>query len=365
MKSKGSGRRHRVLVAAAAAASAAAALAGCGGSGADPAPPAAAACVAPQTADGAVDATFSLAEWPDRDYDLVVPASHRCGTPMAVAIVLHGGGSNKEGMRKLACPEGDLASERCLHRTAGAAGIAVVYANGTNAVGGKFIDTHGVRTWNAGGGQNGYICVSGGACTSGIDDVAYVRAVVADVATRITVDPNRVFASGFSNGAAMAQRLACQAGDVFAAVAPVSGENQFALAGCTPSRPVAVLDVHGTLDACWPYAGGNGGCIENGLYVSVATTVAGWAQRNGCGAAPTLTTLPARPGVADGTSVVRHDYAGCVAGGALSHLEVVGNGHYWAGGHPYASGAILGGTMSRQLDTSQAVVDFLIAHGRP
>ena len=127
---------------------------------------------------------------------------------------------------------------------------------------------------------------------------------------------------------------------------------------------MAVLDVHGTLDACWPYAGGNGGCIENGLYVSVATTLAGWAARNGCAALPTLTTLPPRPGVADGTSVVRHDYAGCVAAGALTHLEVVGNGHFWAGGHPYASGAIVGGTMSRQLDTSQAVVDFFVAHGR-
>ena len=50
--------------------------------------------------------------------------------------------------------------------------------------------------------------------------------------------------------------------------------------------------------------------------------------------------------------------------GALSHLEVVGNGHFWGGGHPYASGAIVGGTMSRQLDTSQAVVDFFVAHGR-
>src|SRR5205814_1616205 len=104
------------------------------------------------------------------------PASHRCGTPIAVAIVLHGGGSNKEGMRKLACPEGDLTSDRCLHRIASGAGIAVVYANGTNAVGGKLIDPNGVRTWNAGGGQNGYICVSGAACTGGVDDMANLRA---------------------------------------------------------------------------------------------------------------------------------------------------------------------------------------------
>ena len=70
------------------------------------------------------------------------------------------------------------------------------------------------------------------------------------------------------------------------------------------------------------------------------------------------------PGVNDGTSVVRHDYAGCVAGGVLTHLEVVGNGHYWPRGSDYASGAVLGGLISDQLDAGQAVTDFFVAHGR-
>ena len=48
------------------------------------------------------------------------------------------------------------------------------------------------------------------------------------------------------------------------------------------------------------------------------------------------TTLPPLPGVNDGTSVVRHDYAACAAGGDLEHLEVVGNGHYWPDGYQYA-----------------------------
>ena len=338
--------------------------AGCGGGGDAATPPPAATCPSEALASGAADTTFALAAWPDRDYDLVLPAAHVCGQPIAVVLVLHGGGSNKEGMRKLTCPEGDAASPRCLQRIANAAGMAIVFANGTNAPGGKLIDANGVRTWNAGGGQNGFICVSGYACTQGIDDVAYVRALLADLGAHIAVDPKRVFATGFSNGGAMSQRLACQAADVFAATAPVSGENQFALAGCAPSQPVAVLDIHGTLDACWPYAGGNGGCIDNGLYVSVAETLAGWAARNGCMPTATLTTLAPIAGVNDGTSVVRHDYAGCAAGATLEHLEVVGNGHFWAGGYPYASGAILGGVMSRQLDTAQAVIDFFAAHGR-
>ena len=259
----------------------------CGGGESVPAPPGSMACATGALASGAADATFALAAWPDRDYDLVVPPSHVCGQPIGVVVALHGGGSNKEGMRRLACPDGDLASPRCLHRVAAAAGLA------------------------------------------------------------------------------MAHRLACQAPDLVAAVAPVSGQNQSALAGCAPSQRVAVLDIHGTLDACWPYAGGNGGCLESGLYVSVDETLAGWAARNACAPAPMATTMAPIAGVQDGTSVVRRDHGGCAAGGALAHLEVVGNGHFWPGGHPYASGTILGGVMSRQLDTGQAVIDFFAAHARP
>lgn len=313
---------------------------------------------------GAADNSFAIAGWPDREYDLVLPATYRCGAPVAVAIVFHGGGGNKEGMRKIACPDGDLASAGCLHRVALAAGFAIVFANGSNTPGSKIINPKGLRTWNAGGGQQGAICVSGQACTREIADVAYARALVADLGTHITVDAKRIFATGFSNGAALAQRLACEAADVFAAIAPVAGENQFSLAGCSPTQPVAVLDIHGTLDKCWPYPGGMGGCIQSGRYVSVEFTLAGWAARNGCNAVASVATLPARPGVSDGTSVVRHLWSGCTAGGALEHLEVVGNGHYWPSGHEYARNSLLGGAMSRQLDTAQAIVDFFAANGR-
>jgi polyhydroxybutyrate depolymerase len=331
-----------------------------------PAPdPSEASCAARLLPDGAAEGTFAIAGWPDRDYDLELPLTHRCGEPIAVLLVLHGGGGNKEGMRKIACPGGDLQSAHCLDRAALAAGMAVVFPNGSNSRGSKLINRHGLRTWNAGGGHGGYICVSGLACVSGVDDIAYTRALLADLGRRIAVDGRRVFASGFSNGAAMTQRLGCEAAETFAAIAPVAGENQIAVAGCAPTSRVAVLDVHGTLDKCWPYPGGEGGCIESGRYVSVAETLSGWAARNGCDAVPSSTTLPPRFGVDDGTSVVRFDYAHCGPGGDLEHLRVVGNGHYWPDGNAYAGSRLLGGVMSRQLDTAAAIVDFFVAHGRP
>ena len=46
------------------------------------------------------------------------------------------------------------------------------------------------------------------------------------------------------------------------------------------------------------------------------------------------------------------------------HLKVVGGGHYWSRGYSFSVTGNSGGVMSQQLDTSQAVVDF-VAHGRP
>lgn len=57
----------------------------------------------------------------------------------------------------------------------------------------------------------------------GSTDVAFARAVVADVVRRVPIDPDRVLASGFSVGGGMAHRLGCDAADLFTAVATVSG----------------------------------------------------------------------------------------------------------------------------------------------
>lgn len=63
-------------------------------------------------------------------------------------------------------------------------------------------------------------------------DTAFVRDVVADVRGDRCVDATRIWAMGVSNGAFMVQRLACDAADVFAAVAawaatPVDGTYPF------------------------------------------------------------------------------------------------------------------------------------------
>ncbi len=157
---------------------------------------------------------------------------------------------------------------------------------------------------------------NGGSCcgvaqTMRLDDVALIKAILGEVGKHANVDPRRVFATGFSNGGYLSYRLACEASDLFTAVAPGSG----GISGfdCNPSRPVSVLDIHGTKDLFVPY---------NLQAPSQATM----AAANSCGGASMPATLPASGG--DTSCVTR---AGCPAGVEVTACTVQGGGHVWYG----------------------------------
>ena len=85
-------------------------------------------------------------------------------------------------------------------------------------------------------------------------DVPYLRAVIPAVVKAACADPARVGVTGVSNGGGMSARMACDAADLVAAAAPVAG-GYGALPDCHPSRPVPILEIHGTADQVVPYAG--------------------------------------------------------------------------------------------------------------
>lgn len=90
--------------------------------------------------------------------------------------------------------------------------------------------------------------------SAGSPNVAFIRAVVADIADDYCVNPRRIYADGHSNGSFMSQRLACDAADLFAAVAEYAGGDVTVGvppnlgAKCTPSRPIPMGLFHGVLD---------------------------------------------------------------------------------------------------------------------
>ncbi|MBM4242912.1 MAG: hydrolase [Deltaproteobacteria bacterium] len=92
------------------------------------------------------------------------------------------------------------------------------------------------QSWNAG------VCCQP-AQGENVDDVGFTRDMVAAIESEYCVDGSRVYATGFSNGAAMVFRLACEAADLFAAFAPVGGS--LALFPCEPAlpRPIQITNM--------------------------------------------------------------------------------------------------------------------------
>ena len=341
-----------------------AALAGCGGSAtsppATPSEPAwratSTACVAPGTI-GSCD----VPGWAGRPYRVFVPTRTVVASPQPVVLMFHGGGGNATGTLSITCPpnaanQPDLTSPDCLQQLAEREGFVLVVPNGS----GTPSDPE-FRTFNAGGGQGPWQCVSGLACATGVNDEGYVRAVLDQLNGWINVDTRATFATGLSNGAALAHRLACTLSSRIVAIASVGGVNQFAVtAPCQPERPVAVLQIHGTADPCWTYEESDRVCVGvgSGLKVGVDASAAAWAARLGCSATPAVVREPDRN--ADGLQTVSTTWRDCRA--ALVTLRVEGAGHTWPNGFQYQTvGAI--GPVSREWG-SERIWAFFTANRR-
>ncbi len=140
-------------------------------------------------------------------------------------------------------------------------------------------------------------------------DLAYVRALLADVARAAPVDPERVYAAGISNGAQMTVAAACALPGRFAAVALVAGGYS---APCAPPRPSALI-YHGTADRVLAYDG------RPPERLPVRDFAAAWGAAPGC--EPAAEPLAAEAGA-------RRERWACP--GALAELVTLeGHGHAW------------------------------------
>ena len=149
------------------------------------------------------------------------------------------------------------------------------------------------------------------------DDVAYLRHVI-DVLTGDTAcaDPERVGATGVSNGGGMSALLACRAADLLAAAAPVAG-GYATLPACEPARPLAVLEIHGLRDEVVPYAGSKASHAG-----AVGPYVDEWRARDNC---------PGAPRVSAPVPNVQEQRWTCAGGRVVAHARVIDAEHGWPG----------------------------------
>ena len=325
-----------------------------------------------QLQQGPAFLTRSLAGWLDRDFDIRIPSTYDCTQAAPVVIMIHGGGGSKEGSLRATCPQEtvlpfpDPDGVGCVGPIADREGFVIVSPNGT-------LNLDGERGFNAGGGTNGYACVSAFACSNGIDDLRYFEEMLDLVETLINVDRARVFSTGLSNGGAMSQRLACQLSDRIAAIASVGGQAQLAISNpsaCTLARAVPAMVIHGTADPGWPYedppASGLPGNIswgnDNRLGASAPQTVEFWKIHNGC----TVTQSIVLPDISstDGSTVERTNHSGCNGGAEVVLLRIDGGGHTWPGGWQYLGAQFIGPT-NRDISATELIWEFFAAHPMP
>lgn len=116
------------------------------------------------------------------------------------------------------------------------------------------------------------------------DELAFLDAVRADLLARWPVDPDRLWATGFSQGGSMVWDLACYRGRDYSAFAPVSGAFWEPLPADCLSGPVDLRHVHGRADRVVPLAGRV--IAQRYRQGDVAEGLALWRRVDGCPAAP-------------------------------------------------------------------------------
>jgi len=183
-----------------------------------------------------------------RKYRLYVPNKVKENAPLV--FCLHGTGGNSDG------------KQPAFDAIANSDSIIVVYGHGENV----YFPFFGMSLpgWNSTGEWS--------------NDIDYILAIIEDVASKYSIDRNRIYCCGFSNGGMMTYTVANLLGDVFAAYASISGYpiNEFHLHH-TGARPVPFLHIHGT----------NDDLVKSSL---VSKIIDNMVARNGCNPVPETTT---------------------------------------------------------------------------
>ena len=158
-------------------------------------------------------------------------------------------------------------------------------------------------------------CPSGGDNKSTADDVGFVESILNEISSQYNIDPERIYATGYSNGGMMAYGLANYKSDLIAAVGSVSG----AMLDCTEpsSHPMPIVHLHGTSDDVIPYNGGSD-------YSSVQNTLDHWINFNNTLTTPTITTDNT-----GGLTIEHYLYNQGDSSVSVEHYKYIGGGHVW------------------------------------
>ncbi|TVP49105.1 MAG: hypothetical protein EA350_02415, partial [Gemmatimonadales bacterium] len=276
----------------------------------------------------------------ERRYLVDVPDAARSGFPPPVVLAFHGGGGNPWQFRRT----------NGLLELGALEGFILVHPAGFSVA--------GQGSWNA-----GFCC--GRAAALGVDDVGFVEALLDDLSARIALDPDRVYATGHSNGGMITYRLAEEIPHRLAAVAPVGGARLSEAGPAGP--PVPLLHIHSRDDPRALHAGGLGppfpGTSHRVRHPPVEAVLEWWKARNGCeGPGRLLETRigdPGSPGEGHRAELLAWD--ACTP---LAHWRLEGPGHGWPGAPLAGLREAVIGPGTTVVDAAHEAWEFLRQHRR-
>lgn len=275
-----------------------------------------------------------------RKFTVHTPTGYSNSKPVPLVVMLHGGGgtmANAQGFTNL-------------NAVSNANGFLAVYPQGYGLI------PSGGFSWADGRGTSADI--------SGIDDLGFIDRLLDSLIARYTVDTNRVYLCGFSNGGFMTQRFACQQNRRFAAMASLGSIMDTALyARCKPSRPIPMLVMLGTEDPFVPYNGGP--MIGSGNVtpvIGVDTLINFWRTNNSCLTANLPVSLPDIV-LTDSSTVTLYQFTNCSCNSDLLFYRINDGGHTWPGVE-IPSYELIAGQTNEDIQASAELWKFFKAHTR-
>lgn len=271
-----------------------------------------------------------------RRYRLYIPNSVSAGATVPLVIALHGGLGYSSQFEANSGLDGFAESNKFI----------AVYPDGV----GIQPDGTGYQSWNG-----GYCC--GFAATQNIDDVTFIRNLVADLRRTLPINEKRVYAIGHSNGGILSYKLACELSDVVVAIGVQAGSN--VVSNCHPAFPVSIFHLHGTGDTNVPINGGKGSGVSGTTFVSARSSVDAMVTVDRCSDS-TPKSL-----VATNSDIAALSWTQCASNTEVRLVTVKGATHAWMG-HPSqtANSAAYVGVPYANLDATRAILSFLLSKTR-
>ncbi len=230
----------------------------------------------------------------NRSYLIYIPESYSASRAAPVLFNFHGNGDTADN-------HFDVVNMRPLADTEG---LILVYPQGS------ILDGEGTH-WNP--------LLDSELNKSDTDDLGFVTSMIDTLAEQLNIDDQRIYATGYSNGAGMVYGLACYLSDRIAAIAPVSGSMYIeSRSNCNASHPTSIAIFNGTQDFIRPYNG------YMGFLLPVEEAVSFWVNHNNISMPPATDSFSTR-----GLTVERSVYTGGDGESSVALYKVVGGDHVW------------------------------------